>query len=94
MTPNYQKWRDEGHLLAPPGKVIDYAAVANHVLGVSQVFNPKWIAYDSGKNRDILVRSWTSSGPNSRCIRIDKGFSGQRAIRFGCLDPLKRRKRL
>ena len=49
MTPNYQKWRDEGHLLAPPGKVIDYAAVADHVLGVSQVFNPKWIAYDRAK---------------------------------------------
>ena len=49
MAPRYQQWRDEGHMFAPPGKIIDYSHAAHLIAEICVRFDVKAIAYDRHK---------------------------------------------
>jgi len=42
----YEIWVDEGHLLAPPGKVIKYGFIAEHIAKLQSQFEIAAIGYD------------------------------------------------
>lgn len=49
MGTKYQMWRDEGYLITPRQKVIDYAQVASFLVEMCERFRVKSIAYDRNK---------------------------------------------
>lgn len=56
MAPRYQQWRDDGHLIAPPGrKIIDYAHVADVIADIASRFNLRGIVYDRAKIENLRV---------------------------------------
>jgi phage terminase large subunit-like protein len=46
MAPNYQLWRDAGHLQAPPGRTIDYQQAAHLIGELCSWYDVQAIAYD------------------------------------------------
>jgi phage terminase large subunit-like protein len=73
MAPNYQTWRNDGHLLAPSGKTIDYAHAAQLIAGLAARFKIKAIAYDRAKI-ELLRGELDKIGCDVRLIEHGQGF--------------------
>ncbi|MGN6311750.1 MAG: terminase large subunit [Xanthobacteraceae bacterium] len=52
---NYVQWRDEGHLTATPGNVIDHAAVAAYIDGLCQRFDVREIGFDPAYAQAVIA---------------------------------------
>ena len=73
MTPRYQQWRDEGHLFAPPGKVIDYEHAAHLIDEVCVRFDVRAIAYDRAK-LELLASELDKIGATVPLVEHGQGF--------------------
>jgi phage terminase large subunit-like protein len=49
-------WRDEGHLIATPGAVVDLDAVESEIRALCEAFNVKEIAFDPWGGRHLMKR--------------------------------------
>ncbi|HEY8566595.1 MAG TPA: terminase TerL endonuclease subunit [Beijerinckiaceae bacterium] len=51
----YVRWRDEGHLIATPGNVIDYRAVEAWIRGLCERFDVREIAFDPAYAQPVMA---------------------------------------
>ena len=83
---SYLQWRDEGHLLAPPGKTIDYAYVAQRIAELTGQYDIAALAYDRWRIDDLVreldeagLGCWkaekeTDSGDGLKLVMFGQGF--------------------
>ncbi|MFD2234814.1 terminase large subunit [Phaeospirillum tilakii] len=83
----YRAWVSEGHLLAPPGRIIDKGHVAQFVGRLAVEHDVQAMAYDQAQADDFLracddigLDAWIDDGEGSgdglRMIRHGQGFAG------------------
>ena len=84
MTPRHQQWRDQGHLFAPPGKVIDYEHAARLIVDACLRFDVRAIAYDRAK-LELLAAELDKSGAAPPLVEHGQGF--YRAQKTGLWMP-------
>jgi phage terminase large subunit-like protein len=82
----YDVWRDQGHLIAAPGKSIDYSYVAHHLRHVCNTYNVQKIAFDRWNFKHL--RPWLLEAGFSEA-EIEQRFEefGQG---FGSMSPALR----
>jgi phage terminase large subunit-like protein len=51
----YPRWADEGHIIATPGNVVDYAAVEDQIRGLCDQYDVREIAFDPAYSRQISL---------------------------------------
>jgi phage terminase large subunit-like protein len=73
MAPNYQLWRDQGHLQAPSGKTIDYAHAAQLIAGICARHKVEAIAYDRHKI-ELLRSEFDKIGCTVPLVEHGQGF--------------------
>ena len=84
MAPRYQQWRDEGHLFAPPGKVIDYGHAAKFIVDICAQFDVTAIAYDPARI-EYLRNALDDIGKSVPLVEHGQGF--KRSPRSGLWMP-------
>lgn len=90
----YPRWRDEGHIIATPGNVIDYRAVEAHVRDLCSRFDVQEITADPAYSRQItgpLVddgftvtefrQGWRSMGP--AIAELERAILGRQFVHGG-----------
>ena len=58
---NYDLWQKQGHILATPGNVIDYAAIEAKIMELREIYDIREIAYDRW-NSQMLIQHLSDEG--------------------------------
>lgn len=85
----YTTWVRQGHLYAPDGQTINYAAVAKKIKAIGEEFEVKGVAADPWRLNELLEKlasvdcpAWLWEGPDShhldglRVVKHGQGFGG------------------
>jgi phage terminase large subunit-like protein len=71
----YTLWRDQGHLIAPPGRSVDYAFVAEELGRLSARFDLVQVAFDPWRISD-LERELEAAGVDVPLVKHGQGWQG------------------
>jgi phage terminase large subunit-like protein len=86
---NYEKWKDEGYLIATEGNVVDYCVVKNKILDLCKAYDVREVAYDRWGS-SMLITELVDSG--IRCVPVSQNATTLSAAALDLERVVKNRK--